>query len=84
VSVALRIDDDTLAGRNEHGPTGSRMSARRVAIAGAGLAGAVLARELAEKADQDVVVFEEKAEVGGHCHTRRDDDTGIMLHMHDA
>ena len=58
--------------------------AKPVAIVGAGLAGAVLARELAENSDHRVVVFEERAHVGGHCHSERDEATGIMLHVHGA
>ncbi len=60
------------------------MKARRVAIAGAGLSGAVLARELAEHGDLQVVVFEQLPEVGGHCYSQRDAETGVMLHVHGA
>jgi UDP-galactopyranose mutase len=52
-----------------------------IAIAGAGLSGAVLARELAER-DRRVVVFEAQSHVGGHCHTERDPSTGVLLHCY--
>jgi UDP-galactopyranose mutase len=52
-----------------------------IAIAGAGLSGAVLARRFAEQGRR-VVVFEELSHVGGHCHTERDPSTGILLHRY--
>lgn len=51
-----------------------------IAIAGAGFAGAVLARELAESKRYRLVVFEDRKHVAGNCHTRRDPKTGIMIH----
>jgi len=53
---------------------------RRIAIAGAGLAGAVLARELADSTRYEIEVFDERPHVAGNCHTSRDGKTGIMLH----
>lgn len=53
---------------------------KRIAIAGAGLTGAVLARELAE-AGYAVDVFESRGHVAGNCHTRRDAETGVMVHV---
>lgn len=50
-------------------------------ITGSGFSGAVLARELA-RAGHQVVVIDERAHVGGNCHTERDADTGIMLHVY--
>jgi UDP-galactopyranose mutase len=58
--------------------------AKPVAIVGAGLSGAVLARELAEGADMRVVVIERQPHVGGHCHTERDGATGVLLHRYGA
>lgn len=51
-----------------------------LAIAGAGIAGAVLARELAETGKYDITVFDERNHVGGSCHTARDEETGVMIH----
>lgn len=55
------------------------MSAR-IAIVGAGFAGAVLARELAETGRFSVTVFDERPHVAGNCHTSRDPATGVMVH----
>lgn len=51
-----------------------------IGIAGAGLAGAILARELAETGMYRLSVFEERNHVAGNCHTSRDEQTGIMVH----
>ncbi|MGA2495852.1 MAG: UDP-galactopyranose mutase [Roseiarcus sp.] len=50
-------------------------------VVGAGLTGAVLARSLAE-AGCRCEVWEESAQVGGHCATVRDAKTGILVHKH--
>lgn len=52
---------------------------KHIGIAGAGFAGAVLARELAESGKYKVTVFDERSHVAGNCHTSRD-HTGIMIH----
>jgi UDP-galactopyranose mutase len=51
-----------------------------VGVAGAGFAGAVLGRKLAESGRFKVVVFDTRTHVAGNCHTSRDEKTGIMLH----
>ena len=56
--------------------------ARRIGIAGAGFAGAVLAHELAESGEYSIQVFDERPHVAGNCHTLRDARTGIMLHQY--
>ncbi len=53
----------------------------RVAVAGAGFSGAVIAHELAG-AGIDVDVFESRAHVAGNCHTERDPESGILLHAY--
>ncbi len=50
-------------------------------IAGAGPAGAVLARELAD-AGHRVSLFEERSHVAGNCHTERDAHTGVLVHVY--
>lgn len=55
------------------------MSKHMIAIAGAGFAGAVLARELAE-AGYTCAVFDERPHVAGNCHTARDPETGVLVH----
>lgn len=58
------------------------MTGRRdVLIAGAGLSGAVIARQLAE-AGHRVTVIEERAHVAGNCHTERDPETGVLVHRY--
>lgn len=52
-----------------------------IAIAGAGLSGAVIARLLAE-AGCAVEVFEGRSHVAGNCHTERDPETGVLVHVH--
>lgn len=51
-----------------------------IAIVGAGFAGAVLARELAESERFQITVFDEREHIAGNCHTARDRNTGIMVH----
>jgi UDP-galactopyranose mutase len=58
------------------------VSTPRIGIAGAGLAGAVLARELAESGRFEIDLFEERDHIAGNCHTTRDPDTGIMVHQY--
>ncbi len=58
------------------------MSPRPIAIAGAGFAGAVLARELVEASPYEVKIFEERSHIAGNCHTTRDNETGVMVHRY--
>jgi UDP-galactopyranose mutase len=51
----------------------------RFLIVGAGLTGAVIARQLAE-AGLHCKVIDELGHVAGHCHTSRDPETGILVH----
>jgi UDP-galactopyranose mutase len=52
-----------------------------VAIVGAGLSGAVIGRLLAE-AGHRVTVKDSRDHVAGNCHTRRDPETGVMVHVY--
>ncbi|PWU72791.1 UDP-galactopyranose mutase [Ochrobactrum sp. POC9] len=54
---------------------------KKILIVGAGFTGAVVARELAEKG-YFVTVFEQRNHVAGNCHTERDPETGVMVHVH--
>jgi UDP-galactopyranose mutase len=55
---------------------------KTIAIAGAGLAGSVLARELAETGHYKITVFEQRDHLAGNCHTVRDASTGVMIHQY--
>ena len=53
----------------------------RIAIAGAGLSGAVIGRALAE-AGHSVTVHDPRPHVAGNCHTERDAATGVLVHRY--
>ena len=53
----------------------------KIAVAGAGFSGAVIAHELAGEG-HEVDVFESRAHVAGNCHTERDADSGILVHRY--
>ncbi len=55
----------------------------RILIVGAGFAGAVLARELAE-AGLPVLLIDSRDHLAGNCHTQRDPDTKILVHRYGA
>ena len=54
----------------------------RFLIIGAGFSGCVLARELAERLDCQVDIWDERDHPGGNCHTERDAETGVMVHRY--
>ena len=53
----------------------------RYCVVGAGFSGAVLARRLAEVGHK-VLVADERSHTAGNCHTRRDAETGVMVHWY--
>lgn len=55
---------------------------KRLAIAGAGFSGAVIARELALTGKYSIDVFESRDHVAGNCHSERDPETGVMVHVY--
>lgn len=55
---------------------------KHIGIAGAGFAGAVLARELAESDRFRITVYDSRPHVAGNCYTFRDPDTGVLLHKY--
>lgn len=55
---------------------------KRIGIVGAGFAGAVIARSLAETGNFTVTVFDTRNHIAGNCHTERDPETGIMVHRY--
>ncbi|ELN9420466.1 MULTISPECIES: UDP-galactopyranose mutase [Enterobacter] len=52
-----------------------------VAIVGAGISGAVIARLLAEQGTSSVV-FDKRSHIAGNCHSERDPQTNVMLHVY--
>lgn len=52
-----------------------------ILLVGAGLSGAVIGRELAEDGHQ-ITIVESRDHIAGNCHTERDHDTGIMVHVY--
>ncbi|WP_370231854.1 FAD-dependent oxidoreductase, partial [Cognatishimia sp.] len=55
--------------------------AKQVLIVGAGFTGAVIARRLAQ-AGHRCTVIDERDHVAGNCHTERDTETGVMVHVY--
>jgi len=53
----------------------------KLLVVGAGLSGAVIGRKLAE-AGHFVTLCEARDHVAGNCHTKRDPDTGVMVHVY--
>ena len=53
----------------------------KVAIVGAGISGAVIARLLAEQGISSVV-FDKRSHIAGNCHSERDPQTNVMLHVY--
>lgn len=50
-------------------------------VIGSGFAGAVVARELAEKKGQNVLVIDSRPHIGGNCYDRLDEH-GILIHQY--
>ncbi|KAB2657538.1 UDP-galactopyranose mutase [Brucella tritici] len=55
---------------------------KKIAIAGAGFSGAVVAHELAKTGKYSIDVFEARSHVAGNCHTVRDAETGVLVHKY--
>lgn len=53
----------------------------RICVVGAGFSGAVIARSLSEAGFQ-VLVVDERHHAAGNCHTDRDAETGVLLHVY--
>lgn len=54
---------------------------KKLLMVGAGLSGAVIGRTLAE-AGHDITVIDSRDHVAGNCHTKRDPDTGVLIHVY--
>jgi UDP-galactopyranose mutase len=57
---------------------------KRILIVGAGFAGAVAARQLAETADLPVLLIDSRDHLAGNCHTSRDPGTDVLVHRYGA
>lgn len=53
----------------------------KILCVGAGLSGAVIGRHLAE-AGHSVTIVDSRSHIGGNCHTERDPETGVMVHVY--
>lgn len=53
----------------------------KIGIVGSGLSGAVIGRELAQ-AGYQVEIFDARDHIAGNCHTERDADTDVMVHVY--
>ena len=58
-----------------------RIMKKTIAIVGAGFSGAVIAHQLA-KAGHTVEVFESRPHLAGNCHSERDPESGVMVHVY--
>ncbi len=55
---------------------------KRYLIIGAGFSGTVLANQLVKNIDCTIDIWDERDHIGGNCHTKRDTETGIMVHQY--
>ena len=53
----------------------------KILIVGAGLSGAVIGRQLAQEGFQ-ITIVDSRDHIGGNCHTERDADSGVMVHVY--
>lgn len=53
----------------------------QILLVGAGLSGAVIGRKLAE-AGHSCRIIDSRDHIGGNCYTKRDDETGVMMHVY--
>lgn len=52
-----------------------------ILLVGAGLSGAVIGRTLAEEG-HDITIIDSRDHIGGNCHTERDSETDVMVHIY--
>jgi UDP-galactopyranose mutase len=69
------------AARPDQGRKGRIGDAMQILLVGAGLSGAVIGRKLAE-AGHCCRIIDARSHIGGNCHTERDADTGVMMHVY--
>ncbi|MEP6675073.1 MAG: UDP-galactopyranose mutase [Ferruginibacter sp.] len=56
--------------------------ANKFLIIGSGFSGSVLANQLVQQLDCTIDIWDERSHIGGNCHTKRDDETGVMVHQY--
>ncbi|MEY8881339.1 UDP-galactopyranose mutase [Donghicola sp. XS_ASV15] len=61
--------------------TTSAASKGKILIVGAGLSGAVIGRHLAQDG-YGVTIVDSRDHIGGNCHTERDAESGVMVHVY--
>lgn len=59
----------------------SGQNLQNLLMVGAGLSGAVIGRKLAE-AGHTVTIVDTRDHIAGNCHTERDADSGVMVHIY--
>ncbi|MFS4437638.1 UDP-galactopyranose mutase [Paracoccaceae bacterium GXU_MW_L88] len=57
------------------------MTGKHMLMVGAGLSGAVIGRRLAEEGYK-VTIWDSRNHIAGNCHTERDAETGVMVHVY--
>lgn len=57
------------------------MVSQKLLMVGAGLSGAVIGRHLAESG-HDITIVDARDHIGGNCHTERDAETGVNVHVY--
>ena len=57
------------------------MTNKSILIVGAGFSGATIARTLAE-AGLSVDIIDSRDHLAGNCHSARDAETGVMVHIY--
>lgn len=55
---------------------------KKFLIVGTGFSGAVIAERLVNSLDCQVLMIDERDHIGGNCHTKRDDETNVMVHTY--
>lgn len=55
---------------------------KKFLIVGAGFSGAVMAERLANSLDCKILVIDERDHIAGNCHTQRDKETNVMVHIY--
>ena len=55
---------------------------KKYLIVGAGFSGAVVAEQLSNNPNNQILVIDERSHIGGNCYTERDTETNVMVHKY--